>query len=152
MELELTPAYIHQNLNVYPSTRTVVHNDEIPTDKRSCVRNGTPVHCQNRDIRFPTVWEVKDHPKTHGRFVKKNWVILVDTSKEARLAASIFEASLTTPLGPDARMKEYGRSFYALSKTIFNSTIRVNTSRSRNSRLWAFVAGPRRRGWVSNSR
>ena len=97
-------------MDIYPATCTTVHDYRIPTDKCSCVRNGTPVHCQNRDIRFPTLWEVKNHPKTHGRFVTKIWVMFVDTSKEARLAASKFEASLTTPLGPDARMKEYGRS------------------------------------------
>lgn len=96
-------------MDVYTTTCTDVHTPQIPIDNRLCVRDGTPVRCENRDVRFPTVWEVKTHPKTHGKFVKKIWIILIDTSKEARLAASIFEASLTTPLGPDSRMKEYGR-------------------------------------------
>ena len=95
-------------MKIYPSTRNEVHKYPMPSDKRLCVKDGTPVRRENRDVRFPTVWEVKTHPKTHGKFVKKIWVILIDTSKEARDAASMFEASLTTPLGPNSRMKEYG--------------------------------------------
>jgi hypothetical protein len=100
-------------MNIYPRSRTAIHTYQIPSDNALCVKDGTLVRRENRDIRFPTVWEVKTHPKIHGRFVKKIWVILINTSREARLAASRFEASLTTPLGPDCRMKQYG--MYPLS-------------------------------------
>jgi hypothetical protein len=115
-------------MNVYPSTRTRVHTYQIPSDNLLCVKDGTPVRRQNRDVRFPTVWEVKTHPKTHGRFVTKIWVILIDTSQEARLAASTFEGSLGTPLGPDYRMKEYGMHPIGVRQTYANITVRFDTS------------------------
>ena len=92
----------------YPSTRTAVHDYRIPAENRLHVKGGTPVYFENRDIRFPIVWEVKDHPKSHGIFVKKNWVLLMDTSDEGRRAMSVFESTLSTPLGPDALMKGFG--------------------------------------------
>jgi hypothetical protein len=101
-------------MNIYPCTRTTVHTYDVPTDRRSCVKDGTLISCEHRDVRFPLVWEVKTHPKTHSKFVTKNWVIIIDTSKEARLATSKFEAELNTPLGPDACMKEYGISHSTL--------------------------------------
>ena len=102
---------------IYPDDRAAVHDYRIPSDNRLCVKNGTPVRCPNRDIRFPMVWEVDNHPKSHSRFVKKIWVILMDTSKEARHASSIFEASLKTPLGPDECMKDYGMHLSGLLNT-----------------------------------
>lgn len=97
--------------NIYPNTRIAVHNNQTPTDKRWCVKHGTLVYCQNRDIRFPLVWEVKDHTMTHGQSVMKNWVIIVDTSSEARRKNAEFEESLKTPLGPDLYMKDFGTSY-----------------------------------------
>lgn len=108
-------------MKVYPSTRTAVHNFQIPADKRFCVKNGTPVRCENRDIRFPKVWKVEDHPLVHGSYTETIWVILVDTSDEGRAAASKFESTLTTPLGPDALMKEFGRHLSNGSQTLLTA-------------------------------
>ena len=99
-------------VKIYPSTRAAVHNNQAPTDKRWCVKNGTLVNCENRDIRFPSLWEVKDHPKTHGQSVTRNWVIIMDTSSEARQKNAEFEGSLKTPLGPDSYMKDYGMLYF----------------------------------------
>jgi hypothetical protein len=101
-------------MKVYPSTRTAVHDYRIPADNRFRVKDGTPICCENRDIRFPIVWEVNDHPLTHSTFVNKIWVIIIDTSDEGRRAMSKFESILTTPLGPDALMKDFGKH---ISKT-----------------------------------
>jgi hypothetical protein len=108
-------------MRIYPSTRTTVHNYEIPADKSLCVKNGTPVQCENRDIRFPVLWEVQHHPLSHGSFVKTNWVALMDTSEEGRRSRSIFESSLTTPLGPDAFMKDFGKCLAAIHPTLLST-------------------------------
>ena len=99
-------------MKLYPSTRTATHDYQSPSDKRLCVKNETPVHCENRDIRFPMVWEVEDHPMNHGTSAKKIWVILMDTSKDARRVRSEFESTLPTPLGPDALMKDFGKHLF----------------------------------------
>jgi hypothetical protein len=106
---------------LYPSTRTAAHDYKIPAEKALCIKNGTPVQCENRDIRFPVVWEVTRHPLCHSSFVKTIWVILMDTSDEARQSMSIFESSLTTPLGPDAFMKDFGKQFPASYQTLLTA-------------------------------
>lgn len=93
---------------MYPEDRVASHHYQIPADRRLCVKDGIPIACPNRDVRFPMVWEVKYHPKSHSGFVTKNWVVLMDTSEEARRVTGIFDASLKTPLGPDAFMEDYG--------------------------------------------
>ena len=108
-------------MKVYPSTRTAVHDYQIPADNRMRVKNGNPVRCENRDIRFPIVWEVNDHPLSHGSFVEVNWVILMDTSDNARRAMSTFESTLATPLGPHAFMKEYGKHLSRAFRLMLNA-------------------------------
>jgi hypothetical protein len=96
-------------MKVYPSTRAAVHDYQIPADNRFRVKDGTLIRCKNRDIRFPIVWEVNDHPMTHSKHVNKIWVILMDTSDKGRREMSKFESILTTPLGPDALMNDFGK-------------------------------------------
>jgi hypothetical protein len=95
--------------SVYPKTRTVVHDNKRPEENAWCVRDGRPINVPYRDIRFPLVWEVDSHPLTHGDH--KSWVIILDTSKEARHQRSLFQAELTTPLGPQRYMDHFGNFF-----------------------------------------
>ena len=76
-----------------------VHNYRIPADNRFRVKDGTPLCCKNRNICFPTVWEVNAHPLTHSVYVNKIWVMLIDTSDEGHRAMSKFESILTDPDG-----------------------------------------------------
>lgn len=91
---------------VYPSTRTKVHSGQLPNDKLWHVKGGTPLNVANRDNRFPLIWAVQSHPFTPSKYT--TWVIIMDTSEEARRERSKFEAELTTPLGPDRFMDHYG--------------------------------------------
>lgn len=45
----------------------------------------------------------------------------MDTSKEARRLMSVFESSLTTPLGPDAFMKDFGEHFPVSYQTLLTA-------------------------------
>ena len=99
---------------VYPATRTQVHMNIQPNDKAWCVRGGRPIYVPNRDIRFPLIWEVDAHPLTHGNHT--SWVIILDTSKEARRERALFQAELTTPLGPQNFMSHFGMFYNFLLK------------------------------------
>ena len=94
---------------IYPNSRTEVYGNTPPKEKAWTVKGGRPINVPNRDIRFPLIWEVDYHPLTQGN--NTSWVIIMDTSKEARRQRSLFQSELTTPLGPDQFMPHFGKRF-----------------------------------------
>ena len=95
--------------SLYLKSQTIVHDDKLPEENAWRVRDGQPINVPHHDILFPLVWEVDSHPLTHGDH--KSWVIIVDTSREARHQRSLFQAELTTPLGPQRDMYHFGIFF-----------------------------------------
>src|SRR5271163_1382665 len=111
--------------SIYPKTRTIVHNNKLPEENAWRVRDGRPINNPNRDIRFPLVWDVDSHPLTHGNH--KTWVIIVDTSREARRQRSLCQAELTTPLGPQRFMSDFGKFFFGFVLKILLTCYRTHS-------------------------
>jgi hypothetical protein len=102
----------------YPTDRTMCMSKDGPIDPRFRVPGGTLLYKQERDARFPYIYEIATHTLVHSpEFIKRILIHVVDTSIEARKARAKYELKLLVPLGPDAYMENYGQfpNLYCLS-------------------------------------
>lgn len=101
---------------LYPIDRATCMNIEGPSDPRFQVHNGILQYLPTRDSRFPYLYSVPSHSLVHSpQHFSKILVYISNTSLEARINRAKFDHTLSVPLGPNALMKEYGKSiFYML--------------------------------------
>jgi len=92
----------------YPPDREQCMN-RVPDEPGFVVADGHLIYMPNRDARFPYIYAVDKHPlNPHPEITKKILVYIIKNTDEFQKQSLKWENSLEVPLGPDARMKEYG--------------------------------------------
>ena len=97
----------------YPPNRT--HCMSTTPPEEFVVKDGEIAGClqfnPHRDVRFPLLYTVKQHPLVVNRHLLQTiYVYIEDTSRAALTKKLAFENSLHVPLGPDDTMSDYGES------------------------------------------
>jgi hypothetical protein len=95
--------------STYPIDRPSCMRKDGPADSRFQIPGGKLLYNQERDARFPYIYEITSHALVHSpNYIKKILICIVDTSIDARVKCAKFEKTLSVPLGPNAVMDNYG--------------------------------------------
>jgi len=95
----------------YPTDRLVFMSPEGPSDPQFHILEGVLQYHPLQDAHFPYIYRISRHALVHSpAHIRIILLCVVDTLIDARISRAQFDKTLSTPLGTNALMDEYGTS------------------------------------------